>query len=161
MIGPFFEGLTTEQLRSIGVVAIDMHDPFVNSAIWYVPNMESKLCFERSHIAQLLGNAVDVTRRAENKRLVQEEDDSLKGTKYIWLKNPKSMPRKLRRQFSALRDNSLLVAEVWAIKDAARGTRAWAGRGERGAGSATGQSPLRSLPPCGSRRRCGTTCSEL
>jgi len=130
-IDPFFQGLSTEQLQGIEVVAMDMHDPFINSAIWHVPDIESKLCFDRFHIAQLLGNAVDVTRRAENKRLVQEGDDTLKGTKYLWLKNPESMPRTLRRQLGALRDSSLHVAEVWAIKDAARGlwhykSRGWA-----------------------------------
>lgn len=130
-IDPFFEALTANQLERVEVVAMDMHDPFINSAAWHVPGIETKLCFDRFHVAQLLGNAVDVTRRAESKRLADAGDESLKGTKYLWLKNPESLPALLRRRLGELRDSSLQVAEVWAIKDAARSlwhyrSRTWA-----------------------------------
>lgn len=42
-LDPFFEGLSTEQLSDIKTVAMDMHDPFINSAAWHIPDIESKL----------------------------------------------------------------------------------------------------------------------
>jgi transposase len=118
-LDPFFEGLSTEQLSKIKTVAMDMHDPFINSAAWHIPDIESKLCFDRFHVAQMFNRAVDVVRRADNKRLVSDGDDSLKKTKYLWLKNPSSLPRKLRLQLTAFRETALQVAQAWAVKDAA------------------------------------------
>ena len=122
-VDPFFEALAPEHREAVEVVAMDMHDPYVNAAIEHIPGIATKICFDRFHIAQLLGNAVDVTRRAETKILAAEGDDSLKGSRYLWLKNPESLPKRLKAQLNSLRARSLHVAQVWALKDAAR--RLW------------------------------------
>jgi len=116
---PFFQGLDQSQLEGIEVVAMDMHWPYVKAAAKHVPELSSKLCFDRFHVAQHFGNAVDQTRRLENKQLGADGDDSLKGTKYHWLKNPKSLSPKMRSELNELVESSLLVAKVWAVKEAA------------------------------------------
>lgn len=115
----FFEGLSADRLNAIEVVAMDMHQPYIYSAAWHVPGILEKLCFDRFHVAQLLSRAIDQTRRAESKRLASEGDDSLKSTRYLWLRSKSSLPRKLRKQLESLLDSSSSVAEVWAIKEAA------------------------------------------
>ena len=116
---PFFEGLDGAQLDQIEVVAMDMHWPYIKAAAMYVPELASKLCFDRFHVAQHFGKAVDKARRLENKQLLADGDDRLKGTKYHWLKNPKTLPKRLRCELNDLIGGSLLVAQVWAVKEAA------------------------------------------
>lgn len=115
----FFKGLSDDQLRGIDLIAMDMHQPYIYSAAWYLPRPLEKICFDRFHVAQLLSKAVDQTRRSEVKRLANEGDDSLKGTRYLWLQTLANMPRKLRRQLRHAMESSASVAEVWAIKEAA------------------------------------------
>ena len=118
-LGSFFEGLDKAQLEGIEVVAMDMHWPYMKAGAMHVPGFASKLCFDRFHVAQHFGNAVDKTRRLEHAKLKAAGDDRLKGTKYHWLKNPKSLPQRLRRELNELVESSLLVAQVWAVKEAA------------------------------------------
>jgi transposase len=115
----FFEGLDQAQLDRIEVVAMDMHWPYIKAGAMHVPGFASKLCFDRFHVAQHFGEAVDKTRRLEHKQLQAEGDDRLKGTKYHWLKRPKSLSAALRRELRSLVESSLLIGQVWAVKEAA------------------------------------------
>jgi transposase len=130
-LNAFFEQLDDKKLASIEVVAMDMHMPFILSAAEHIPDLESKLCFDRFHVAQLFSRAVDEIRRAESKRLAKEGDESLKRTRYIWLKSKKGLPRKVRQRLAALLETGTLVGEVWAVKEAAANlwhykSRTWA-----------------------------------
>jgi transposase len=118
-IQPFFDGLSPAELAGIEVCAMDMHDPFINVAAVALPNWEEALCFDRFHVAQLLGRAVDEVRRAENKVLIAAGDDSLKKTKFHWLKSLKTMSKRMKREFKALQALSFDVAKAWAIKEMA------------------------------------------
>ena len=130
-LNAFFEQMDEERLASIDVVAMDMHMPFIVAAAEHVPDLSRKLCFDRFHVAQLFSKAVDEIRRSESKRLAKEGDDTLKGTRYTWLKSKKGLSRKIRKQLAALLETGTLVADVWAIKEAAADlwhykSRAWA-----------------------------------
>lgn len=115
----FFEGLTEAQLTGIEVVAMDMHIPFIYSAASFVPDILNRLCFDRFHVAQMFSKAVDQQRRSEAKRLAKEGDDSLKGTRYLWLMQMTGLPKKLRTQLAVLLETATSVGDVWAIKEAA------------------------------------------
>jgi transposase len=116
---PFFLDLDRAQLGRIEAVSMDMHYPFIKAAAKHVPDLEFKICFDRFHVAQHFGNAVDQERRAENKRLLADGDDRLKGTKYHWLKTPKTLPRRMRLELASLTESALQVSKVWAVKEAA------------------------------------------
>jgi transposase len=113
----FWGTLTEDQLKGIEAVAMDMWDPYVNSAGEHVPDAE--IVFDKFHIAQYLGKAVDEVRRKENKALRAEGDDRLKGTRYDWLRNPASIDPEDRRAFTALRRSDLKTARAWALKETA------------------------------------------
>ena len=115
----FFEGLNDKQIKGIDLIAMDMHTPYIYSAGWHLPGAIKKICFDRFHVAQLLARSVDQTRRAEAKRLAADGDDCLKRTRFLWLQSLDSMPRKMRKKLRDLLETSLLVGEVWAIKEAA------------------------------------------
>ncbi len=115
----FFGGLTEAQLMGIEVVAMDMHKPYIYSAASFVPDILNRLCFDRFHVAQMFSKAVDQQRRSETKRLMKEGDDSLKGTRYLWLRQMAGLPKKLRTQLAVLLETATSVGDVWAIKEAA------------------------------------------
>ena len=75
--------------------------------------------FDRFHVVQHLGRAVDEVRRAENRDLVAQGDHRLKHTKYAWLTNLDTMRARRWREFAPLRHRRLRVARAWVIKESA------------------------------------------
>jgi transposase len=80
----YYQSLTKKQLSGIEAVAMDMWDPFMASTMEYVPQAEFKIVFDRYHVIKYMNDAVDEVRRREHRRLQQADDDTLKGTKYLW-----------------------------------------------------------------------------
>ena len=115
----FWDTLTAEQIASIEAVAMDMWDPYIASVQEHVPEADHKIVFDKFHIAQHLGDAVDRVRRKENQTLRASGDDRLTGTRYDWLRNPAAMEPKDRREFRELRKSGLKTARAWALKETA------------------------------------------
>jgi transposase len=125
----FWPTLTAEQLAGVQLVAMDMHQPYVNSVRSHLPQGEQKIVFDKFHVAKHLGEAVDKVRRAENKALLAEDDDRLVGTKYDWLRNPDNFKRSAWEEFRELRESKLKTARAWALKE--QGMLFWEQRSAR------------------------------
>lgn len=117
----FWSGLSEEQLQHVRAVAMDMWDPYVHSTRRHLPEADSKIVFDKFHIAKHLSEAVDQVRRREHKQLKAAGDDCLAGTRYDWLRHPARMEPEDRKQFAALRDSNLKTAPAWALKEARMG----------------------------------------
>jgi transposase len=115
----FWETLTPEQISGTGAVAMDMWDPYIASVRAHVPEADGKIVFDKFHVAQHLGDAVDKVRRKENKTLRAAGDDRLAGTRYDWLRKPGAMEPKDRKEFAELRTSELKTARAWALKETA------------------------------------------
>lgn len=103
-------------LQSIKVITMDMWKAFKNAAKNCVPDAD--IVHDRFHLAQYLNKAVDITRRAENKKMVAQGDERLKGTKYLWLKNPKNFTDKQQQTYTELaQDTELQTFKVWQEKE--------------------------------------------
>jgi transposase len=127
----FYEELDSEQLEQIESVAMDMHQPYIQSTLKHVPDAEQKIAFDKFHVAKHLSDGVDMVRRQEHKELQWRGDERLKKTKYKWLKNPENMSLRVWRSFQSLRDSSLRTARAWAMKELAMSlweyrSRTWA-----------------------------------
>lgn len=85
----------------------------MNSVRAHLAGAEGKIVFDKFHIAQHLGQAVDRVRRNEQRILKAAGDDRLTGTRYDWLRNPVAMEPKERREFAALRKSELKTARAW------------------------------------------------
>jgi transposase len=115
----FFEAFEREQLEQIEAVSMDMWAPYIRSVRDNVPDGNSKICFDKFHVAKHLGDSVDKVRRQENRALVKQGDSRLKGSRYLWLQNPKNISLGRWYAFGALRNSALKTARAWAIKDVA------------------------------------------
>ena len=130
----WYASLSQGQRTAIESVSMDMWPAFINATVESVPDAEHKIAFDKFHVAQYLGDAVDQVRRQEHKALMAEGNNKLKGTKYDWLYNPRNMTSKQQRRFKALRDATLKTARAWAIKQLAMSlwhyvSRTWAYKG--------------------------------
>jgi len=130
----FYKGYSEEDLEKLEVVAMDMWKPYIMATREHVPSADSKIAFDRYHVAAHLNKAVDKVRRSEHRKLLENDDQRLTKTKYLWLQNPENMKAERRVEFSALKASALKTARAWAIKQAARDlweyqTEGWARRG--------------------------------
>jgi len=114
-----YGAMTAEQRDAVEAVAMDMHQPYVWATQSALP--EATIVFDKFHIAKLAGEAVDQVRRREAKRLAEEGDHRLKGTRYGWLRNPQAEDREQRRAFEPLRRSKLQTARGWAMKETLMG----------------------------------------
>jgi transposase len=131
-LGSFYRDFE-EQLQGLKSVSMDMWPAYIHETMARVDGAESKICFDRFHVAQHLGRAVNDVRKSEHRMLVKQGDTRLKGTRHVWLHNEETMTPRQQRTFEQLRGQALKVSRAWAIKEAARGlweqtSRGWARR---------------------------------
>lgn len=127
----FYETLSKEELAGLESVSIDMWPAYITSTLKYVPGAEEKIAFDKFHVAGHLGDAVDKVRRLEHRALTEQGRSDLKGTKYLWLRNPEKMNPRQWSQMKALRESTLRTAEAWSVKELAMSlwnysSRTWA-----------------------------------
>lgn len=119
----FYATLTSQQLEAIQVVAMDMWKGFIKATRKHVPSADEKICFDRFHVAKLLGDAMDKVRRDEHRALRADGDVSLTGTKHLLLRRGDSLAAHEEGIVDILRRLGLKTARAWAIKEAA--TKLW------------------------------------
>jgi transposase len=132
-LNAFFVMLTPEQRAKIEAVAMDMWEPYQISVHTHVLNASTKIVFDRFHIMQHMTKAVDSVRKEEHKELRAVDNDTLSGSKYLWLYSRENLPEQHRGRFEELRRANLKTGRAWAIKESLRELwgytyRAWAER---------------------------------
>jgi len=110
-----WETLSPEQKQAVEAVAVDMWEPFIQTIEKQVP--EADIVHDKFHVSKYLGEAVDKVRRVEHKELMAQGDETLKGTRQLWLYNPENFSSEQAKEFSALKDLHLKVARAWAAKE--------------------------------------------
>ena len=114
-----WECLGEEPAQQLEAVAMDMSSAYENSTRLHAPQAE--IVHDRFHIAKHLNEAVDQVRRQEHKALKQSGDETLTGTRQLWLYNPEHISDEQWAEFEALKDQHLKTARAWAIREQFRG----------------------------------------
>jgi len=109
------QALTKKQQANVTAVALDMWKAYANAVEEKLP--QAVIVHDKFHISQHLNEAVDQVRRKENKALISQGDERLKGSKFAWLSNEENVSEKFIEQFNALKKTDLKVARAWAIKE--------------------------------------------
>jgi len=110
-----WQSLSTKQSEGIAGVAIDMWPAYVKSASTNAPNAD--IVHDRFHISKHLNEAVDKVRRGEHKSLKKEGDETLTGSKQLWLFNPENLSDAQWMRFEPLKTTQLKTSRAWAIKE--------------------------------------------
>ena len=95
--------------------AIDMHPPYINAIRRYLPNAD--IVHDKFHIAKHLNEAVDRTRRSEHRKMMRDQDQRLKGTRFLWLKGMEHLSDEAYAQLDSLTKTDFKVAKAWYIKE--------------------------------------------
>lgn len=107
--------LTPRQKQGIQAISTDFWLPYSKSSKKHAPQAE--IVFDRFHVSQYLGEAVDRTRREENKALLQRGDSILTGTRPLWLYNKSNLDKKSFNRIQQVRRRALKTARAWALKE--------------------------------------------
>jgi len=109
------ESLSEEQRENVEAIAMDMWLAFKKAANAIIPNAE--VVHDKYHITTYLTKAVDSVRKKENNSMLKIGDNTLKGTKFVWLTNKENMNDKTKEIFRSLAIDELKVGRAWSIKE--------------------------------------------
>ncbi|MDP1578713.1 MAG: ISL3 family transposase [Reyranella sp.] len=108
-----WQALPAEQRSRVAAAAMDMSAGFAAATRTQAP--QAAIVHDKFHVAKLLNDAVDQTRRAEHQQLQAAGDDTLKHTRYLWLHG--QVPEAKRAGFAELLEINLKTARAWAYKE--------------------------------------------
>lgn len=115
-----FSQLAPQQIASVEAIAMDMSSAYVRATKESLPLAEEKIVHDRFHVMQQATKAVDLGRRREQRRLQENNDDRLKGTKYVWLASQENLNQRQREKLDAAFDAELETGKAWAYKEMPR-----------------------------------------
>ncbi|EQD30110.1 transposase IS204/IS1001/IS1096/IS1165 family protein, partial [mine drainage metagenome] len=113
----YYKTLTKDQLSSITAVSMDMWDQFMSSTVEYVPDAETKIVFDKFHVMKHVNEAVDTTRKRENRAMLKQDSMDLKGTRNMWLYASANLPHKYREKYEELKKSDPLTGKVYSMKE--------------------------------------------
>ncbi len=110
-IARFSDELSLHNANSNNItnVSMDMSPAFIKGAGTYFKNAE--ITFDKFHIIKQLNEAIDEIRRSET-----VVNPCLKGTRYIWLKNPNHLTARQREDLKTLSKENRRLAKAYQMK---------------------------------------------
>ena len=90
-------------------VSSDMSPAYIRGVTESLPN--ARITFDKFHVMKIVNEAVDQVRRME-----QKDNDSLKSTRYLWLRNPGDLTDNQRKNLISLSSMNLKTARAYNIK---------------------------------------------
>ncbi len=109
-----WDSLPESQRQRVEAVAMDMSAGFAAAAAKAAP--QAAIVYDKFHVAKHLNEAVDKVRRDEHRKLLEQGDDSLTSTKYLWLQG--AIPEGDRAlSFTELCARNLKTARAWYLKE--------------------------------------------
>ena len=125
----FFAWWGEERTAAIEGVCCDMWQNYID--VIRERCGESVIVFDKFHIVRHLLEAVDKVRRMEIKAIGGVDVEALKGTRYIWLKNPWNLTDRQEARLTDLLNRNLRIVKAYLLKELFRKLwdytrRAWA-----------------------------------
>jgi transposase len=114
------KSLGKEVLSGIECVAMDMHRPFIEAVKKVVPDAGKKIAFDKFHVIAHLTKAVNQVRRQENAALLEDGEERLKGSRFLWITAKENLTEQQEVSFEAIRDIAVKTSQAWMMKEMAR-----------------------------------------
>lgn len=118
----WFRTQEKSDFSEVSSITMDMWDPFISAVKDHFPEAEALIAFDRFHVAQHFGRALDKVRAEEHRVLSSTFGESpLVKSKHQWLTNSGRVDNRKskRRSFLILSRMNLKTARAWRIKEAA------------------------------------------
>ena len=114
-IDSLWQAMPKKQRDGAIAVSMDMWEAFINSTRDNVK--QADIVHDKFHIVSKLCDAVNDVRKKEHAMLLEENVETLKGTNFLWLKNPERMTDNQKERFKALKKDQLSVGRAWNLKE--------------------------------------------
>ena len=115
----YYRGLDPQEAARIEAVSMDMWRPYIQATEAALPDGAAKLAFDKFHVARHLSKAVDRVRADENRALRKQGDQSLVGTKHLWLFHPQNLTLDQRALVDALVTKAHRTGRAWMLRQLA------------------------------------------
>ena len=96
----FYDGLGARKRKGIYLAVLDMWKPFRNAASKHIA--QARILFDKFHVMQHLGRALDEVRQSEYARLAGKNRQFIKGKKYTLLSHRENLTLEGRRALTKL-----------------------------------------------------------
>ena len=104
-----------KEAEPVETLAMDMCLAYINAVEKLIPGPEDRICFDKLHMAQHLGNAVD---KELHLCLTRNGDRTWKGSRHFWLTNLENLTSRFRES-ETLRRVAEKTGRAWALKETA------------------------------------------
>lgn len=118
-VNTVWKSLSSKQIKSIKAVSMDFWQAFINGAETHAP--DAAIVHDKFHIMKYMNEAVDAVRKQEHRKLMSNNDESLKGHKYLFLKNKTDFTKENKKDFRELNIDQLAVGRAWNRRELLRG----------------------------------------
>lgn len=109
-----WDSVPAAQRQKVEAAAMDMGASYKAATNQAAP--QAAIVHDRCHVSMLLNEAVDKVRREEHRRLLEKGDESLSGTKFLWLQGA-AVQGERALSFAELCERNLKTARAWAHKE--------------------------------------------
>lgn len=118
-LSSYYESLSEAERSRIETVAMDMWPAYISATVSCLPDGWEKIAYDKFHVAAHLGDAVDTVRREEHRLLQGRGDESLAGTRHLWLYHPDNVPESRLPCLEELIRGTSKTARCWHLKEVA------------------------------------------
>ncbi len=102
-------------LRAITELSMDMSPAYIAGAKENIGS-QAQIVFDKYHVIAHANKAVDAVRRAEMSLSKAATRKELKGTRWIWLKNPKNLTEKQKAKYQKINEHNLATAKAYQMR---------------------------------------------
>ena len=99
---------------------MDMHKPFIAAVKKTVPEAGAKIAYDKFHVIAYLTKAVNQVRRQEHKLLMEQGDESLKGTRFLWITGKENLRKEQEVNLEKVKTIAIKTSQAWMFKEYAR-----------------------------------------
>jgi transposase len=114
----FFAAMPGEVRAGIQAVAIDMWDPYIKAVRHWCP--QADIVFDLFHVVRAFNRLIDEVRNEEFRKADREDRQTLKGSKYLFLKNWGNLERPQRLRLNEILAMNERLNTLYWLKDLLR-----------------------------------------
>ena len=115
-----FSQLSEKQIQSVEAIAMDMSPAYVKATKQCIPLAEEKIVHDPFHVMKLANEALDKVRKQEHKRLLEQGDNTLSRSKYLWLTGMENHTESQTARFESICTLKLETGRAWSYKELLR-----------------------------------------
>jgi len=111
-VSGFFRRWGKEACRQVKAVCMDLWSAYLNSV--RIHCRKAKVVFDKFHVYRYLSDALDQVRREEQNRADEAGKQSIKGSRWLWLKKAQNLKRRQRETLAEIMSLNQKLQNRWS-----------------------------------------------